>query len=93
MVYQERFVQRDAHRIYVRERPEEEPPIILMHGFPDNMHLYDRLVPHLTPPRRIVLFDFLGWGESDKSVGYRYTSPHTAAADRRELSHGHRGQR
>jgi hypothetical protein len=43
MVYQETFVQRSQHRIYVREHPGEEPAIILMHGFPDNVHLYDRL--------------------------------------------------
>ena len=45
MVYQETFVQRNQHRIYVREHPGEEPTIILMHGFPDNVHLYDRLFP------------------------------------------------
>ena len=43
MVYQETFVQRNGHRIYVRDHPGVEPPIILMHGFPDDMHLYDRL--------------------------------------------------
>ena len=61
MVYQETFVQRNQHRIYVREHPGEEPAIILMHGFPDNVHLYDRLVPYLSPPRRVIAFDFLGW--------------------------------
>jgi pimeloyl-ACP methyl ester carboxylesterase len=74
MAYQETFVQRDQHRIYVRDHPGAEPPIILMHGFPDNVHLYDRLVPHLSPPRRVVLFDFLGWGSSDKPPGYPYTA-------------------
>jgi pimeloyl-ACP methyl ester carboxylesterase len=74
MVYQETFVQRDQHRIYVRDYPGADPPIIPMHGFPDNMHLYDRLVPHLSPPRRVVLFDFLGWGNSDKPAGYPYTA-------------------
>jgi haloalkane dehalogenase len=74
MVYQETFVQRDQHRIYVRDHPGAEPPIILMHGFPDDVHLYDRLVPHLSPPRRVVLFDFLGWGNSDKPSGYPYTA-------------------
>ena len=58
MVYQETFVQRDQHRIYARDHPGADPPIILMHGFPDNLHLYDRLFPHLSPPRRVVLFDF-----------------------------------
>ena len=74
MGYQETFVRRDQHRIYVRDHPGEEPAIILMHGFPDNLHLYDRLVPHLSPPRRVITFDFLGWGASDKPLGYPYTA-------------------
>jgi haloalkane dehalogenase len=74
MVYQETFVQRNQHRIYVRDHPGAEPAIILMHGFPDNVHLYDRVVPYLSPPRRVVLFDFLGWGSSDKPSGYPYTT-------------------
>jgi haloalkane dehalogenase len=74
MVYQETFVQRDQHRVYVREYPGEEPAIVLMHGFPDNLHLYDRLCPYLWPPRRVVAFDFLGWGASDKPSGYPYTA-------------------
>jgi pimeloyl-ACP methyl ester carboxylesterase len=45
-----------------------------MHGFPDNLHLYDRLLPYLSPPRRVVAFDFLGWGNSDKPSGYPYTA-------------------
>ena len=73
-VYQETCVQRNQHRIYVREYPGEEPAIILMHGFPDNLHLYDRLIPYLSPPRRVVAFDFLGWGASDKPLGYPYTA-------------------
>jgi pimeloyl-ACP methyl ester carboxylesterase len=68
------FVQRNQHRIYVREYAGEEPTIILLHGFPDNLHLYDRLVPHLAPSRRVVTFDFLGWGASDKPLGYPYTT-------------------
>lgn len=72
--YTEHLVQRGPHRIYVREYPGEEPAIVLMHGFPDNLHLYDRLVPHLILSRRVVTFDFLGWGESSKPSGYAYTA-------------------
>jgi haloalkane dehalogenase len=54
MPHHETFVQRGQHRIHVREYPGEEPTIVLMHGFPDNLHLYDRLYPHLSPPRRVV---------------------------------------
>ena len=74
MNFTEHFVQRGQNRIYAREYAGEEPTIILMHGFPDNLHLYDRLVPFLSPARRVVLFDFLGWGRSDKPSGYPYTA-------------------
>jgi pimeloyl-ACP methyl ester carboxylesterase len=74
MNYTEAFIQRDQYRIYAREYAGEEPAIILMHGFPDNLHLYDRLVPYLRPLRRIIAFDFLGWGNSDKPSGYDYTA-------------------
>jgi pimeloyl-ACP methyl ester carboxylesterase len=52
-----------------------------MHGFPDDLHLYDRLLPHLIPRRRVVAFDFIGWGGSHKPAGYR----HTAANQARQL--------
>jgi pimeloyl-ACP methyl ester carboxylesterase len=74
MGYVETWAPRGDHRIYVRDYPGEEPALVLMHGFPDNLHLYDRLVPRLNPPRRVVTFDFLGWGVSDKPVGYPYTA-------------------
>jgi haloalkane dehalogenase len=74
MAYQETIVRRHQRRIHVRDHPGAGPPIILMHGFPDNLHLYDLLVPYLSPPRRVVLFDFLGWGSSDKPSGYPYTT-------------------
>src|SRR4029453_13446819 len=55
-----------------RDSPGQEPAVVLLHGFPDDLHLYDRLVPELAG-RRVVGFDFLGWGASDKPTGYPYT--------------------
>jgi pimeloyl-ACP methyl ester carboxylesterase len=81
--YAETWVRRGAHRIYTRTagpdgdpgtRDGAGPPLVLLHGFPDNLHLYDRLVPYLRPERQVVTFDFLGWGASDKPVGYPYTA-------------------
>jgi haloalkane dehalogenase len=65
-------VPRGEHRIYAREYPGEDPPFVLMHGFPDNTRLYDRLVPELVG-RRVIVFDFLGWGQSDKPRDHPYT--------------------
>jgi pimeloyl-ACP methyl ester carboxylesterase len=72
--FREPTVRLDGHRIYVRDYPGEGDPILLMHGLPDSLHLYDRVVPHLTPGRRVVTFDFLGWGASDKPASYRTTA-------------------
>jgi pimeloyl-ACP methyl ester carboxylesterase len=73
MNFVEPVVHRGQHRIYVKEYPGEEPSIVLMHGFPDNLHLHDRLVPYLSS-RRVVTFDFLGWGASEKPSNYPYTA-------------------
>jgi pimeloyl-ACP methyl ester carboxylesterase len=62
------------HRLYVEAEAGEGTPVVLMHGLPDNTHLYDRLVPYLASRRPVVRFDFLGWGRSDKPAGYPYTA-------------------
>jgi haloalkane dehalogenase len=48
------------------------PTLIMMHGFPDNQHLYDPLIQQLSGKFHIVSFDFLGWGASDKPPLHRY---------------------
>jgi haloalkane dehalogenase len=79
MNFKEQLVQRGRNHIYAQEYSGEEPTILLAHGFPDNLHLYDRLIPYLSPPRRVVAFDFLGWGSSDKPFGYPYTAKNQEA--------------
>jgi pimeloyl-ACP methyl ester carboxylesterase len=41
----ERRVQRDAYTLYARDYPGEGPAFVLMHGFPDNLGIYDSLAP------------------------------------------------
>jgi len=65
---------RDQGNIYVRDYAGAGPAFILMHGFPDNLHIWDDLVPYLLETgRRVVAFDFLGFGASDKPSGARYS--------------------
>ena len=60
--------------LYVRDFPGSGPAFVLLHGFPDNLHIYDDLIPHLAAAgRRAVAFDFLGFGASDKPEGAAYT--------------------
>lgn len=74
ITFTELWADRGPHRIRVRDYPGNSPAIVLMHGFPDDKHLYDWTVPYLAGRRRVVTFDFLGWGESDKPPGYPYTA-------------------
>jgi pimeloyl-ACP methyl ester carboxylesterase len=72
--FTEHRVQRGEGQLYVRNYPGQEPAFVLMHGFPDNLHIYDDLVPQLQAgARRVVTFDFLGFGNSDKLAGATYS--------------------
>jgi haloalkane dehalogenase len=53
----------EVSQLSVVDIPGENPPFVLMHGFPDDHHIYDRLVSFLAP-RRVVAFDFFGYGRS-----------------------------
>lgn len=70
--FQEHHVPFDTFQLYAREFPGKGPAIVLLHGFPDDLHLYDHLVPCLVE-RHVIVFDFLGWGLSDKPAGYKHT--------------------
>jgi haloalkane dehalogenase len=72
--FTEHFVQRERGRVYARDYAGTGPAFVLLHGFPDNLHIYDELIPHLlAAERRVVAFDFLGYGASDKPSGETYS--------------------
>ena len=72
--FAEHRVSRDGGSIYVRDYAGNGPAFVVMHGFPDNLHIYDDLIPFLVEGgRRVVAFDFLGFGDSDKPEGGKYS--------------------
>jgi len=72
--FTEHRVQRDRGNLYVRDFPGGGPAFVVLHGFPDNSHIYDDLIPHLSAAgRRTIAIDFLGFGASDKSDGAHYS--------------------
>ncbi len=61
-------------KVYARDYAGSGPAFVLMHGFPDNLHIWDDLIPFLVASgRRVVTFDFLGFGASDKPAGVTYS--------------------
>jgi pimeloyl-ACP methyl ester carboxylesterase len=72
--FTEHRVERDRGSLYVRDFPGSGPAFVVLHGFPDNSHIYDDLIPHLVSAgRRAVAIDFLGFGTSDKPEGAHYS--------------------
>ncbi len=71
--FTEHYVSRKQGRVYARDYQGNEPTFVLMHGLPDNLRIYDDLIPYLVASgRRIVTLDFLGFGASDKIAGATY---------------------
>jgi haloalkane dehalogenase len=72
--FSERHIPRGEGNVYARDYAGASPAFVLMHGFPDNLHIWDDLVPYLVASgRRVVTFDFLGFGASDKPAGAAYS--------------------
>lgn len=72
--FSEHRVPTAAGNLYVRDYPGQGPAFVLLHGFPDNGHIYDDLIPHLVAGgRRAITIDFLGFGASDKPEGALYS--------------------
>jgi haloalkane dehalogenase len=73
-LFLERHIPRGQGSVYARDYEGAGSAFVLMHGFPDNLQIYDRLIPHLVAAgRRVVTFDFLGYGASDKPAGANYS--------------------
>ena len=72
--FAEHHVSRKNGKVYARDYNGAGPAFVLMHGFPDNLHIWDDLVPYLiNSGRRVVTFDFLGFGASDKPADAAYS--------------------
>ncbi|MGF1635777.1 MAG: alpha/beta fold hydrolase [Cyclobacteriaceae bacterium] len=70
-----------SHRISVEgnyqlsaiDYPGEGIPYLLLHGFPDNSIIYNKLIAELQKNgKRCIAFDFMGWGDSDKPKNKNY---------------------
>ena len=70
-------VQAPGGGLHVIDQPGAGPPVVLLHGFPDDSRIYQRLMPHMAP-HRAVAFDFLGYGHSDRAEGRPDPGQHEA---------------
>jgi haloalkane dehalogenase len=69
----EHSVSHEGGSLHVLDYPGKEPAVVLMHGFPDDHRIYDKLLPLLSP-RRAVAFDWAGYGRSDRPDAAGFSS-------------------
>lgn len=61
-----------GHQIHVFEQEGHGLPLVMLHGFPSSSYDWQPLIERLEG-RRILAFDFLGFGLSDKPRDHSYT--------------------
>ena len=65
-----------GRRVFVLDVPadvERFEPLLLLHGFPSSSFDWRHVIDALAGDRRVVTFDFLGFGLSDKPSDIRYS--------------------
>ena len=61
--------------------PENAPPVILLHGFPESHRTWRELVPRLSDRLRLVMPDNRGFGDSDRPQEVEAYKTETLLAD------------
>jgi pimeloyl-ACP methyl ester carboxylesterase len=67
-----KYAELSGHRIFYRDSQQSKPCVVLLHGFPTSSWDWDRIWDDLSERFRLVALDFLGYGFSDRPVGYSY---------------------
>lgn len=67
MATQQHWVNSNGVNLYVTtEGPAKAPPLVLVHGYPDNHTVWDKVSEHLTDRYFVIRYDVRGAGRSDK---------------------------
>ncbi len=67
-----RHAELSGHRIFYRDTGDSKPCLVLLHGFPTSSWDWDPMWSKLSQRFRLIALDFLGFGFSDRPVGYNY---------------------
>jgi pimeloyl-ACP methyl ester carboxylesterase len=70
------YVRVDGIELFYREAGQQRgdrPWLVCFHGFPTSSWDWHRLLPHLQETHRVLLFDFPGYGLSEKPTGRDYS--------------------
>lgn len=62
-----------GHRLWVHEPMGSGPWLTMLHGFPSSSHDFAKVAPALVGDHKLLTFDLLGFGASDKPAEHEYS--------------------
>ncbi|MFD3459232.1 alpha/beta fold hydrolase [Nocardia fluminea] len=64
-----------SHELHVRrDGPADAEPLLLVHGFMESLHWWDRLTPLLSDTYRVIRVDLAGFGCTRADIGFDATA-------------------
>lgn len=73
MAVQDRYITLGGHRHRYIEKGSSEHTMLLIHGISSSLDFYEQVIPLLSRSFRVIAFDLLGFGLSDKPKGKDYS--------------------
>ena len=65
--FKEEYIKGEGATLYVRRAgPEDAPPIVLLHGYPQTSAMWHGVAPILAHSFQVICPDLRGYGKSDK---------------------------
>jgi epoxide hydrolase 4 len=82
----EKYIKVNGHEYYVRDSQHGSSCVILLHGWPDDSSLWKFQIPAIVSSGyRVICFDWLGHGQSEKSKDLKNYTTTALSADVIEL--------
>jgi pimeloyl-ACP methyl ester carboxylesterase len=73
MAVQDKYINLGGHRHRYIEKGSSEHTMLLIHGISSSLDFYEQVIPHLSRSFRVLAFDLLGFGLSEKPRGKDYS--------------------
>lgn len=68
-----KYIQIQRHSVFVIDEGISDEILVILHGYPTSSYDYQKVLPALTKKYRVIIHDHVGFGFSDKPLGYSYS--------------------
>ncbi|WP_142847057.1 alpha/beta fold hydrolase [Telmatospirillum sp. J64-1] len=82
---EERIEGEGAFLFVRRAGPQDAPPLVLLHGYPQTSAMWHRVAPELARSYQVICPDLRGYGRSDKPISNPSHEPYSKRAMARDI--------